>query len=133
VTDEAMPANTFFDLGVVHVLTTATLNRLRELYPAGRFEVRRFRPNIVIAPADSARRFIETTWVGRTLLVGDAIRLAITRPCGRCVMTTLAQADLPKDPGILRTAVQHNQGHVGVYAQVAHGGLVRRGDAVRLE
>jgi uncharacterized protein YcbX len=133
VTDEAMPANTFFDLGLVHLLTTATLDRLRELYPAGRFEVRRFRPNVVIAPVDGASGFVEGGWVGRTLLIGDEVRLPITKPCGRCVMTTLAQADLPKDPGILRTAVQHNQGHVGVYAQVAHGGMVRRGDLVRLE
>jgi uncharacterized protein YcbX len=44
VTDEAMPSKTFFDIAVVHLLTTSTINRLRELYPEGRFEVRRFRP-----------------------------------------------------------------------------------------
>jgi MOSC domain-containing protein len=48
VTDEAMPAHTFFDIAVIHILTTSTINHLRELYPEGRFEVRRFRPNIVI-------------------------------------------------------------------------------------
>jgi MOSC domain-containing protein YiiM len=48
-------------------------------------------------------------------------------------MTTLAQGDLPKDPGILRAAAQHNQVHVGVYASVLHGGEIRRGDSVRLE
>jgi uncharacterized protein len=35
VTDEAMPPGMFFDLATIHVLTTATLNRLRELYPQG--------------------------------------------------------------------------------------------------
>jgi uncharacterized protein YcbX len=59
--------------------------------------------------------------------------LNITAPCGRCVMTTLAQGDLPRDPGILRTAVQQNQANVGVYAAVAQGGIIRRGDAVRIE
>jgi len=39
VTDEAMPAGMFFDLATIHVLTTATINRLRKLYPQGRFEV----------------------------------------------------------------------------------------------
>ena len=59
--------------------------------------------------------------------IGDA-QLTITGACGRCVMTTLAQGDLPKDNGILRTAVQHNAGHVGVYAKVVHGGAIKRGD-----
>jgi hypothetical protein len=44
VTDFNLPEGTFFDCAVVHLLTTATVNRLRELYPEGRFEVRRFRP-----------------------------------------------------------------------------------------
>jgi len=47
-------------------------------------------------------------------------------------MTTLSQADLPKDPGILRTVAQHNRANVGVYAPVLEGGLVRRGDAARI-
>jgi uncharacterized protein YcbX len=133
VTDESMPAGLFFDLAPVHVLTTATIDRLRELYPQGRFEVRRFRPNIVIRPEAAGAGFLEGAWVGRTLAVGDAVRLRLTVPCGRCVMTTLAQADLPKDPGILRTAVQHNQGQVGVYATVEKAGRVKRGDPVWLE
>ena len=48
VTDFALPERTFFDTAVVHVLTTATLDCLREAYPPGRFEARRFRPNIVV-------------------------------------------------------------------------------------
>ncbi len=133
VTDEAMPAGTFFDLAPIHLLTTATLDRLRELYPQGRFETRRFRPNIVAAVDGEPRAFVENDWVGRTLLLGSEVRLRITRPCGRCVMTTLPQSDLPADPGILRTAVKHNGGNVGVYATVVRGGVIRRGDAVRLE
>jgi uncharacterized protein YcbX len=133
VTDEAMPAGTFFDLAVVHVLTTATIDRLRELYPEGRFEVRRFRPNIVVQPASPEKEFVENAWVGHTLVIGDEVRLNVTGPCPRCVMTTLPQGDLPRDPGILRTAAQHNQVNVGVYAAVLRGGTIRRGDPVRLE
>jgi uncharacterized protein YcbX len=132
VTSEAMGPGTFFDLATIHLLTTATLDRLRALYPAGRFEVRRFRPNIVVA-TDGADGFVEQQWVGKTLALGDAIRLEVMRPCGRCVMTTLAQSDLPRDNGILRTAVQHAQGNVGVYARVVRGGTLRRGDAVRVD
>jgi uncharacterized protein YcbX len=132
VTDFALPVGTFFDCAVVHLLTTATLNRLCELYPRGRFEVRRFRPNIVVKPASGESGFIENAWVGHTLAIGDEVRLRITGPCGRCVMTTLPQADLPRDPEILRTAAQHNNVQVGVYASGVRGGVIRRGDSVRL-
>jgi uncharacterized protein len=133
VTDFDLPEGTFFDIAVVHILTTATLDRLRELYPAGRFEVRRFRPNIVLQTEKSTADFVENAWIGCTLAIGETVRLAISEGCPRCVMTTLPQGDLPADPGILRTAAQHNQVHVGVYASVLRGGRIRRGDAVNLE
>jgi uncharacterized protein len=130
VTEWELPAGTFFDLALVHLLTTATIERLRALYPEGRFEVRRFRPNIVVATAPDQGGFVENDWIGQTLALGDEVRLRITGPCPRCVMTTLAQGDLPKDAGILRTAAQNNQANVGVYAAVATGGTVRRDDKV---
>jgi len=133
VTDFALPTGTFFDCATVHLLTTATLNWLRDFYPQGRFEVQRFRPNIVVDLVGDEKSFAEQAWIGRTLAIGDEVRLSITGPCGRCVMTTLAQGDLPTDSGILRTAVQHNQGNVGVYAAVVRGGTIRRGDRVRLD
>jgi uncharacterized protein len=133
VTDFNLPEGTFFDCAVVHVLTTATVDRLRELYPEGRFEVRRFRPNIVVEIASGVKDFVENAWIGGTLAIGDAVRLSLTGPCPRCVMTTLPQGDLAKDPGILRTAAQHNHANVGLYASVVRGGTVRRGDAIGLE
>jgi uncharacterized protein YcbX len=133
VTDFGLPQGTFFDAAVVHVLTTATLDGLRVRYPEGRFEVRRFRPNVVIEAANGGTYFVENAWIGHTLAIGDAVRLSVTGPCARCVMTTLAQGDLPRDAGILRTAAQHNQVNVGVYASVVRGGTVRRGDAARLD
>lgn len=131
VTDEAMPPRTFFDLATVHVLTTGTLNKLRELYPEGRFEPRRFRPNIIVETEETG--FVENDWIGRTLTIGDEVRLNVTGPCPRCVMTTLPQGDLPKDSGILRTAAKNNEVNVGIYAGALQGGTIRRGDAVRVE
>src|SRR3989338_8918433 len=128
-----MLASTFFDGAVVHVLTTATLDRLRELNPQCRFEVRRFRPNIVIELASGEKSFVENAWLGHTVALGGEVRLKVTRPCPRCVMATWPQGDLPKDPGILRTAAQHNQANVGVYTSVSRGGWICRGDPVRLE
>ncbi len=73
----------------------------------------------------------------------ERVRLRVTNPCPRCVMTTLPQADLPRDVGILRAAAEHNRApvpafggeampSVGVYGVVERGGTVSRGDPVRL-
>jgi uncharacterized protein len=136
VTDEAMPHQTFFDIAVIHIFTTSTINRLRGLYPEGRFEVRRFRPNIVVESASSGQKkndFIENLWVGKKLMIGEDIVLRVIGPCTRCVMITLPQGDLPNDLGILRTVAQYNQVTAGVYASVHRGGTIRRGDQVLLE
>jgi uncharacterized protein len=132
VTDFDLPTGTFFDCAAIHLLTTATLDRLKASYPSGRFEIQRFRPNIVVKPTGGEQGFAEDSWIGHTLSIGDEVRLRITGPCGRCVMTTLAQGPLPEDRGILRTAVQQNRANVGVYAAVLQGGTIRRGDRVRL-
>ena len=125
-----LPPGTLFDAATVHLVTTATLDRLRSLYPEGRFEPRRFRPNVIVATGPGTTGFTENDWVGHQIAIGEHVRLRVTMATGRCVMTTLAQGDLPKDSGILRTAAQHNSARVGVYAEVISGGLVRRGDTV---
>lgn len=133
VTNFGLPEGTFFDCAVVHLLTTSTLDRLKMLYPQGRFEVRRFRPNIVVETGNGEIGFVENAWIGQVLAIGDEVRLSITRPCFRCVMTTLPQGDLPSDLGILRTAAQRNHARVGVYASVLQGGKIHNGDRVRLQ
>jgi uncharacterized protein len=133
VTEEFMPAQTFFDAASIHLLTTATTDRLRELYPEGRFEARRFRPNLVVEPSQRVKDFVENDWVGRTLRVGAEVRLKVSSACGRCVMTTLAQGDLPRDLGVLRAAALYNKVRVGVYASVERGGSIKRADSVWLE
>jgi uncharacterized protein len=132
VFDFPLPPEGFFDEAVIHLITTATIDGLRSLTPQSRFEVRRFRPNIVVAMTNQAEGFVENDWIGRTLSLGDEVRLRVTRGCPRCVMTTLSQGDLPKDPSVLRTAVQNNGGIVGVYATVRRGGRVRRGDTIAM-
>jgi uncharacterized protein YcbX len=133
VTDEAMPPGTFFDCAAVHFLTTATLDSLRGFYPEGRFETRRFRPNFVIETQPDTKGYPENDWDEKVLAIGEEVKIKISGPCGRCVMTTLAQGDLPKDTGILKAAAQNNKARVGAYASVVQGGTVRAGDKVTME
>lgn len=141
----AAPPGTFFDYAVLHMLTTATLERLRQLHPDGLVDVRRFRPNIVVASAAEAG-FVENGWLGQRLAIGEQVGFQLIDPCPRCVVTTLAHSDLPRDPGILRTLDQHSAAAsvtlapgvvfsavAGVYARVLQEGLLRRGDAVKLQ
>ena len=136
----AAPVGTFFDFSAIHLLTTNTLDRLRELAPEGRFEVRRFRPNIVVE-IPRVRGLVENDWARRVVAIGE-VRLKVIIPTPRCVMTTLAQGDLPRDPSILRATADHNRIRAGglgelpcagVYAAVLTPGTIRRGDPVRLE
>jgi uncharacterized protein len=140
------PEGTFFDLAAIHLVTTATLDRLRALYPSGRFDVRRFRPNLVLATDPAVSGFVENEWIGRTLWIGEQVQLKVIDPCPRCVMTTLPQDDLEADPGILRALVRHNPvpsatlmpgellpACAGVYASVLQSGIIRQGDTVRVQ
>jgi len=131
--------NNFFDFGALHVVATASTNQLATQAPGSRFDPRRFRPNIVIDAPDVG--FKEAEWRGRTITIGD-VRLTVGIPVPRCVMTTLAQGDLPADREVLRTISKFNAVDllgtgtpypcVGSYADVAVGGEVAVGDPVTI-
>lgn len=134
----------FMDYAALHLVTTATLARLSALSAETRFDERRFRPNLVIETPGDEGGFIENDWVGRTLAIGKDVRLRVTDPTPRCAIPTLAQGELDRDPGVLRTIAQHNMlpvpvldGQVmpcaGIYAFVVQGGTVRKGDPIRVE
>jgi uncharacterized protein YcbX len=134
----AVAEGSFFDLFPLSVLTTSTLDRLGELEPQSRFDARRFRMNVIV---DSPLRgFAENGWVGRTLAIGDDVRLGVALPDPRCVMPSLAQEDLPRDPRVLKALAQHNRIDVagalypcaGVYAVAQSPGTIRKGDRISL-
>ncbi len=126
------PLGTYFDVCPIHLLTTASLAELSRINPGANFDVRRFRPNFLVNTNDKVTGFQETAWSGRTLRIGEA-RIKIDMPTVRCVMPTLEQPELPKDPSVLRTIVKHAEQNVGLYASVARPGRVRVGDEVALE
>ena len=137
--ESPVPVGAFFDVFPLSVMTTSTLARLNELRPQSRFEPARFRMNIIVRTEPPG--FVENGWVGHELGLGDGARINVALLDPRCVMTTLAQGDLPQDSDVLRTLVQHNRMPVGdlgqfpcagVYAVVAAPGTVRTSDRVVL-
>lgn len=130
----------FFDFAPLHLVTTGTTRQLVTYAPESRFDPRRFRPNLVLDTP--AAGFVENEWQGRALTIGE-VRLTVSIPVPRCVMTTLEQDDLPADRQVLRTISKHNgldflstgtpYPCVGVYADVAAGGEIAVGDEVTID
>jgi uncharacterized protein YcbX len=134
----AAPPGTFFDVASIHLITTVTLERIQSAYPQGRIDVRRFRPNIVLET--DAEPFAENAWAGRRFAIGGETVLKGFIPTPRCVNTTIPQADLPRDGGILKALARLNvvdfgdSGHLpcaGLYATVERPGRIRPGDTIR--
>ncbi|MBC9715802.1 MOSC domain-containing protein [Streptomyces sp. TRM66268-LWL] len=137
ITSGHVASGTFFDYGRVHLVTTASLRRLREVHPAGDFDPRRFRPNLVI-DLPGGPGFPEDSWPGSTLRIGEAL-FRVTLPTPRCVVPTLSHGELPAAPGIMRAVAREHRIPVldlgrlsclGVYLDVLEPGAVRTGDPV---
>ena len=125
------PPGTYFDAFPIHVLTTASLEAMSKSNPAAVWDVRRFRPNFLIKTEDGIEGLIESGWAGRKLRLGN-VELRCEIPTARCGMTTHAQADLPKDPSVLRSIVRDADQNLGIYASVCTAGKVSTGDVVEL-
>lgn len=95
----------FLDLAPVHVLTTSTLRQLSYLSNGLDFNHRRYRPNILLDTTQNG--FVEQEWINKTLSFEKLAMIALM-PTPRCVMTTLAQDNLPVSRLTLRSIVRHN-------------------------
>lgn len=125
------PPGTYFDAFPLHLLSTASLATMSRINPGAAWDVRRFRPNLLIETAGGSAGLVENQWCGRTLRVGD-LQLKCELPVPRCGMTTHAQEDLAKDPSVLRTIVRHAGQNLGIYANTSSAGRVTVGDVVEL-
>jgi uncharacterized protein YcbX len=133
------PPGTFVDFAPLHLLTSATLDRIAELSPYRRAHLERYRPNVVIGTG--ADGFTENDWLGRDLRVGADLVLRVIARTPRCAVPTLAHGDLPRDAEALRVLARHNRVSpmadsdpepcAGVYAEVLRPGRISTGDPVR--
>lgn len=116
-----------FDAGPIHIVSTASLSWLQSRLPASQIDPLRFRANLVIA-CDGDEQ-VEDTWLGKKLFVGTT-EFEINARTERCLMTTLAQGDLPRDPTILTEIGRKSELNFGVYAKVIRSGTASVGDTV---
>jgi uncharacterized protein YcbX len=122
----------FFLVTPFHLLTTATLQHLRQLAPGSDWDVRRFRPNLVIETNPGDEGLVEQAWIGRQLAFGSAtIDCVGTTP--RCGAITRAQREFAAGRRILRTVVSEADQNVGIYGMIADAGALRVGDPVYLQ
>jgi hypothetical protein len=126
-----MPAGRFVDALPLLVLTTASLRTAATLYPGGDWQVRRFRPNLVVDVANDG--WVEDTWCGRATVRIGAVELCPQEPCMRCTMVTRPQPGVDGDRDIFRTLARNHGGHFGAWTAVTTGGTVRVGDEVCVE
>lgn len=139
----------FADDDPLHLLSQQAITRAAAGHPGGSWDVRRFRPNLLLAWAEPA--YDEEELGGRWLLVGGApvggapvggapvggapvggAVVEVLRPCPRCAVTSAAQPGLPRDPAVLATLTRDRGLALGVLARVAVPGRVEVGDPISL-
>lgn len=125
----ATPVGAFHDAYPILLMTRASLRALAERAPGSRFDVRRFRPTIVIECEGAG--LPEFGWCGGRLRAPRAA-FDVEIPTVRCSIPTREQGDLPADPGVLRAVNDHADRCLGVYATVAEPGVVAEGEALEL-
>ena len=129
------PPDSFRDLAGAHLISRATLEAGAQARPDLNWDVRRFRPNLLVEAAAGA--FAEDTWCGRHVHIGDAVLVA-TQPTVRCAMPLRAQpaiADRPAletEPELFGAMDELHANHFGIYLNVVTPGTVRIGDPVTL-
>ncbi len=124
------PPGTFFDVAPIHVLTTSTLAAMAALNSAASWDVRRFRPNILLDTTRQSAAY-EHDWIGHTIRIGGFAIRGEMRTI-RCAMTMHPQVDLPRDPSVLRTIVRDADQCLGLYASIVATGIAAIGDPVSI-
>lgn len=103
-----------FDSAPLSLITTASV---------ASYDVRRFRPNLVIESAVG-----EEEWIGSELEIGG-LRLRVDRPDARCVIVNVDPDTGERDPRVLKAVAPC----IGAYGSTVRPGRVAVGDAVILQ
>jgi uncharacterized protein len=123
-----------FDLASISVITSATVGEVGRLasHPA---DVRRFRPNVLVASSRSAP-FEEDEWVGGVLSFGEsneAPAMGITIRDERCSIVNFDPGSARADAGVLKAIVRARDNKAGVYGTVTRRGRLTVGQSIFFE
>lgn len=123
-----------FDEASISLITATTVGETSRL--AGQSpDVRRFRPNVVIASLRSIP-FEEDDWVGGLLTFGEgheAAAMGIVNRDERCAMVNLDPDSARPSPALLKTIVQMRDNKLGVYGTTIRPGRLAVGQPVFFE
>ena len=123
-----------FDEASISVIASATVGEVARLADQ-RPDVRRFRPNILIASSRSVA-FEEDEWVGGVLSFGETKEgavITVTNRDERCSMVNFDPDSARPAPEMLKTIVRARDNKAGVYGSVTRRGRVAVGQAVYFE
>ena len=123
---------TFFLVKPFHLLTTATLQHLKQLNGDADWDVARFRPNVVIETLPGMDGLVEQAWLNKQLQIGNAV-VDCDSATPRCGAVVRQQQGLASNKSILRTIVSAADQNLGIYASVTNNSLIRQGDEVFLK
>lgn len=123
-----------FDEASLSVITSATVGAIGSLASQPP-DVRRFRPNVLIASRRSVP-FEEDEWVGGVLSfgeTGDAAAACVTNRDERCSMVNFDPDSARTTAEVLKAIVRERDNKAGVYGTVARRGRLAVGQPVFLE
>jgi len=123
-----------FDEASISVIASATVGEVAKLADQPP-EVRRFRPNLLIASSRSVP-FEEDDWVGGVLsfeATNEGAAIAITNRNERCSMVNFDPDTARPNPEVLKAIVRVHDNKAGVYGAVIRRGPVAVGQPVFFE
>ncbi|MCA0988727.1 MOSC domain-containing protein [Guptibacillus algicola] len=112
------------------LVTDASLQALSESYGSS-VDDRRFRPNLQVSLTNQ-EAFVEQDWVGKTLQIGDNVKVDVTGPCERCMIITVDPESGSRQPDLLKKVVKDHRNQFGIYLRVIETGLIKVGDEVHV-
>jgi uncharacterized protein YcbX len=129
--DFSTPPGAYYDSrSTVHLLSRSSLRAASGAYAEGQWDVRRFRPNIVVSFDGDDAGFVEEAWVGGIVTLG-AVPALVRKRTERCVITTRAQPGLDRDLQIYRSLMKSNHANLGIYLVPQDAGTIAVGGIVR--